>query len=102
MQALIENKKEAIQQICRMYGVKKLYAFGSVVSDRFRTDSDVDFLISFIDSLSIDDYTNNYFTLHYKLQELLQRDIDLVTERTLSNPYFIESINSSKELIYES
>jgi predicted nucleotidyltransferase len=102
MQALIENKKEAIQQICRMYGVKKLYAFGSVVSDRFRTDSDVDFLISFIDSLSIDDYTNNYFTLHYKLQELLQRDIDLVTERTLSNPSFIESINSSKELIYES
>ena len=102
MQALIESKKEAIQQICRMYGVKRLYAFGSVVSDKFRNDSDVDFLISFTDNLSIDDYTNNYFTLHYKFQELLQREIDLVTERTLSNPYFIESINASKELIYES
>ncbi len=102
MQALIENKKEAIRQICRMYGVKWLYAFGSVVSDKFRSDSDVDFLISFTDSLSIDDYTNNYFTLHYKLRELLQREVDLITERSLSNPYFIESINSSKVLIYES
>ncbi|MGB4204320.1 MAG: nucleotidyltransferase domain-containing protein [Bacteroidales bacterium] len=103
MQALLKNKKEAIQQICRMYGVKRLYAFGSVVSEEeFREDSDIDFLVSFSDDLSIEDYTNNYFTLHYKLRHLLQREIDLVTERALSNPYFIESINSSKRLIYES
>lgn len=102
MQAVIKNKNEAIQQICKLYGVKRLYAFGSVVSDKFRNDSDVDFLISFTDSLSIDEYTNNYFTLHYKLREFLQREIDLITERTFSNPYFIESINSSKVLIYES
>ncbi|NJB81929.1 putative nucleotidyltransferase, partial [Wenyingzhuangia aestuarii] len=29
------------------------------------------------------------------------RKIDLVTEKSLKNPYFIESINESKELIYE-
>jgi len=85
-----------------MYGVKRLYAFGSVMTDKFRNDSDIDFLISFSDDLSIDDYTNNYFSLHYKLRDLLQREIDLVTERTLSNPYFIESINATKELVYES
>ncbi|MBK9213304.1 MAG: nucleotidyltransferase domain-containing protein [Saprospiraceae bacterium] len=102
MQAIVEKNKAAIRQICRMYDVKRLYAFGSVVSDQFRIDSDVDFLLSFSDTLGIDDYTKNYFLLHYKLQELLQRNVDLVTERTLSNPYFIESINSSKELIYES
>jgi len=102
MQALLKNKKEAIGQICRMYGVKRLYAFGSVMTDKFRNDSDIDFLISFSDDLSIDDYTNNYFSLHYKLRDLLQREIDLVTERTLSNPYFIESINATKELVYES
>ena len=102
MHAFLKNKKEAIRQICRMYGVKRLYIFGSVVSEKFGKDSDIDFLISFSDDLSIEDYTNNYFSLHYKLRDLLQREIDLVTERTLSNPYFIESINSSKELIYQS
>ena len=48
------------------------------------------------------DYTDNYFELHYKLSDLFGRKIDLITERSLSNPYFIESINETKELIYES
>ena len=78
-----------------------MYAFGSVVSGRFRDDSDIDFLISFNDDLSIEQYTDNYFSLQYKLRNLFNRNIDLVTERTLSNPYFIESINETKHLIYE-
>lgn len=81
--------------------VKRLYAFGSVVSEKFRKDSDIDFLISFADNLSVEEYTNKYFSLHYRLRELFDREIDIVTERTLSNPYFIESINETKELIYE-
>lgn len=101
MQAILENKIKDLQLICSELKVKRLYAFGSVVSENFKNDSDIDFLISFIDQLSIKEYTDNYFALHYKLQELFERKIDLVTERTLSNPYFIESIDESKELIYE-
>ncbi len=81
--------------------VQRLYAFGSVVSDHFREDSDIDFLIAFPDNLSVEEYTENYFALHYQLRELFHREIDIVTERTLSNPYFIESINETKELLYE-
>lgn len=81
--------------------VQRLYAFGSVVSDHFREDSDIDFLIAFPNNLSIEEYTENYFALHYQLRALFHREIDIVTERTLSNPYFIESINETKELIYE-
>ena len=101
MQKILENKKEDLKNICSSLGVKRLYAFGSVVSDKFRDDSDIDFLISFIESLSIQQYTDNYFALHYELRNLFKREIDIVTERTLSNPYFIESINETKELIYE-
>jgi predicted nucleotidyltransferase len=101
MQKILENKIKDLQIIFSTLGVKRLYAFGSVVSDKFNTESDIDFLISFGDKLSIEEYTNNYFSLHYKLQDLFKRKIDLVTERTLSNPYFIESIDESKQLIYE-
>jgi len=45
--------------------------------------------------------SNNYFKLQYQLREMFKRKIDIVTERTLSNPYFIESIEETKELIYE-
>ena len=81
--------------------VKKLYAFGSVVSNQFKPESDIDFLISFDENISAEQYTENYFSLHYKLKELFNRKIDLITEKSLKNPYFIESVNKSKELIYE-
>jgi predicted nucleotidyltransferase len=101
MQQIIEKRKEDLKRICQKLKVKRLYAFGSVVSDKFTEKSDIDFLISFSDNLTVDEYTTNYFLLHYKLRELFNREIDIVTERTLSNPYFIESINETKELIYE-
>jgi len=101
MQKILENKITELKNICLSLSVKRLYAFGSVVSDKFRDDSDIDFLISFAENLSIEQYTDNYFALQYKLRELFKRKIDIVTERTLSNPYFIESIDETKELIYE-
>jgi predicted nucleotidyltransferase len=61
--------------------------------------SDIDILISFKD-ISIEKYTDNYFELHYKLEELFNRKIDLLTENSLSNPYFIESIEETKQLLY--
>ena len=101
MQLIIEKRREDLKNICKILKIKRLYVFGSVVSDKFTEKSDIDFLISFSDGLTVDEYTNNYFSLHYKLRELFNREIDIVTERTLSNPYFIESINKTKELIYE-
>ncbi|MCK4661732.1 MAG: nucleotidyltransferase domain-containing protein [Bacteroidales bacterium] len=101
MQQILENQKKNLNMICQSLKVKRLYAFGSVVTENFRKNSDIDFLISFEDDISFEEYTNNYFLLHYKLEELFHRKIDIVTERTLSNPYFIDSINETKKLIYE-
>jgi predicted nucleotidyltransferase len=98
---LIENKLDDLKKICSSLGVKRLYVFGSAVSNRFKENSDIDVLIAFDENLPIEQYTQNYFELHYKLGELFKRPIDLITERTLSNPYFIESIDETKKLIYE-
>lgn len=101
MQIIIEKRKEDLRKVCRTLKVKKLYVFGSAVSGKFQKESDIDFLISFADDLTIDEYTNNYFLLYDRLRELLHREIDIITERSLSNPYFIDSINETKVLIYE-
>jgi predicted nucleotidyltransferase len=76
-----------------------MYVFGSVCTNRFNDRSDIDFLITF-DNLSVEQYTDNYFDLYYQLQRLFGRKIDLLTDRALSNPYFIESVEESKQLIY--
>lgn len=47
------------------------------------------------------EYGDNYFKILYALQKLLQRDVDLVAEETLTNPYFIKVMNKTKTTIYE-
>ena len=102
MQLIIEKRKEELKEICEKLKIRRLYAFGSAVtSEKFKENSDLDFLISFDDSISPEEYSENYFLLHYKLRELFNREIDVITERSLSNPYFIESVNKNKVLIYE-
>jgi uncharacterized protein len=98
----IENNKNEIINLCKSLDVDKMYIFGSATGANFRIDSDLDFLISFSDKLSIEDYTDNFFELFYSLGSLFNRKIDLITENSLSNPYFIQSVNASKVLLYES
>ena len=101
MQVIVQNKINELKKLCSNLNIRKLYVFGSAVSNKFNDSSDIDLLISFSEDLSVEEYTQNYFKLHYKLRKLFNRDIDIVTEKTLSNPYLIESINETKELIYE-
>ncbi len=100
MNSLIERHIVELQSICEKLQVRQLYAFGSATSDQFTDESDLDFLLSFIDGISTDDYTDNYFELHKRLEELFNREIDLLTERSLSNPIFVEQVNNSKQLVY--
>ncbi len=76
-----------------------MYIFGSACTENFNENSDIDILISFKD-ISIEEYTDNYFELHYQLEKLFNRRIDLMTERSIDNPYLIDSIEKTKELVY--
>jgi len=99
MQKLIEDNLSSLSLLCSKYDIKTMYVFGSVCTDKFNLKSDIDILISFKD-ISIEKYTNNYFSLHSDLEKLFNRKIDLITENSLSNPYFIESIEETKQLLY--
>jgi len=96
---LILNKKPELKKLCEEYDIKTMYVFGSATTGVFNEASDIDILISFKD-IPFDKYTDNYFHLHEKLEELFNRKVDLLTERSLSNPYFIASIENTKQLLY--
>src|ERR1035437_6077353 len=99
MNKILIDRINDLKKLCEIYQVRRMYAFGSVCTDSFNENSDIDFLISF-DNLSIEQYTDNYFDLHYKLETLFKRKIDLLTDKSLSNPYFIKGIEQTKQLIY--
>ena len=95
----IENQKEAINTLCKLHNVEKLYVFGSAITNRFSVTSDIDFLVKF-KPFDLSLYFDNYFLLKEKLKELFNREIDLLEEQTLKNLILINSINRNKELIY--
>lgn len=96
----LRDKLSALRDLCRRYRVKTLYAFGSVTTPQFSDTSDVDLLLEFEPDISVEEYTDHYFSLRQELAELLRRPIDLVTRRSLSNPYFIADVEKTKQLIY--
>ncbi|RTY80748.1 nucleotidyltransferase domain-containing protein [Flavobacterium sp. LS1P28] len=96
---LISLNKETIKNLCETHNVEKLYLFGSATTSSFNEKSDIDFLVKF-KSFDLKLYFLNYIDLKTKLKHLLQREIDLVEEQTLKNPYLISSIEENKQLIY--
>lgn len=96
---LIEANKKKIDALCLKHKVKRLFVFGSILTDRFSSKSDVDFLVDF-DKSQIEDYFDNFFELKYGLESALRRDVDLVESQAIKNRYFQQSVDDTKKLIY--
>ncbi len=96
----LDNYRNSLPPLCEKYHVERLYAFGSVLTDRFGPDSDVD-LIAHFDRPAIDDIFITFFDLKDSLEELLGRPVDLLTDQPLNNPVFRRSVENTKRLIYE-
>jgi hypothetical protein len=100
MQIILSQNNKLIE-LCRKYNVKQLFVFGSVVKNKLTVDSDLDFLVYFIDEIQLLDYADNFFDFMYELEILFNRKIDLVSGKAMKNPYFIEEVDKTKFLIYD-
>lgn len=97
--SIIERNIDAIKKLCAVYAVAQMSVFGSVLTDRFNDDSDIDLLVSF-DALAIEDYAENYLQLQESLQNLLGREVDLVEDKAIRNPVFRDQVDRTKVQIY--
>jgi len=88
-----------IQKLCKQHKVERLYAFGSVLTERFSKNSDVDLIVAF-NNIPIEDYADNYFDFKFSLQDIFMRHVDLLEEQTIKNPYLKQNIDSNKRQIY--
>lgn len=86
--------------LCKKHKVKKLYVFGSILTPRFNENSDIDILVDFNSEVDHNNYADNFFELYHALKDLFNRDVDLVDESSVKNPYFKEELEETKHLIY--
>ncbi len=108
MEAILENNKRQIAELCKQYHVKTLYAFGSAVTGPFTDESDVDLLYEFdytgfdfddIKSIPYDPFLV-FFDLKDTLEGLFKRRVDLIPYQDFKNEYFKKEVENTKQLIY--
>ena len=61
---LIESNMDKIIALCKKYKVSKLFVFGSILTNRFNDNSDIDLVVDF-NKAEVSDYYDNYFDFKY-------------------------------------
>lgn len=100
---LIESNINKINALCRKYKVRKLYVFGSILTDRFNDSSDIDFSVDFDrDSIYKEnlDWADIFFSFMHDLEAIFHRKVDLVIDDYIQNIYFRKEVDNTKQLIY--
>ncbi|HEX7365740.1 MAG TPA: nucleotidyltransferase domain-containing protein [Pelobium sp.] len=95
--------KAYLPQIVRLLKAHKIAnacVFGSVLTQKFDVTSDVDFIVNLEEGIEPAEAGTHLWNLHDDLRLLLNRDVDILTERSLKNPYLIQEINNTKLPIY--
>lgn len=97
--SIIERNIEKILVLCKTHKVRMLAIFGSVLTDRFNDESDIDFVVDFA-TMDIADYADNYLDMQMSLSQLLGREVDLLEDKAIRNPILRQNIDRTKQVIY--
>jgi len=97
---IVQRQARALDELCQQFFVKRLELFGSAARGDDRLgESDLDFLVEF-HPLAGGAYADAYFGFLEALERLFGRPIDLVVASAIRNPYFRESVDQAKTLVY--
>ncbi|MCA0364773.1 MAG: nucleotidyltransferase domain-containing protein [Bacteroidetes bacterium] len=89
-----------ILELFKKSKVESAFLFGSVLTENFNSESDIDFIINFQEKIDPLEKGELYWNLYDNLKNKLDREVDIISEKSLKNPYFIKEINHSKLKIY--
>ena len=99
MNNILENNIDKIKTLCENHKVKSLYVFGSILTNKFNEESDIDMIVDF-ENIDVNEYADNYFDLKFSLQDILHYPIELLEKKAIKNPYFKQAISSRQKLVY--
>lgn len=98
---IIANNQAEIIDLCQRHHVARLWVFGSVLGEKFKQDSDIDFLYEWEDNIPEYQYLDNLYSLLDSLEAILTHPVDWVGVGGIKNPYLKEEIDATKLLIYD-
>lgn len=94
----IDIPKANIANLCRRWLVRELALFGSAARGNLEADSDVDVLVTFLPEA---DWTLlDLEALREELHVIFGREVDLVEESAIRNPYRRRAVLRDKTVIH--
>lgn len=96
--AAIRFQYEELASVCRRYGVRALFVFGSATREDFGPQSDVDLMVEF----DPESAPGLFAMVEFKeeLERVFGREVDLVTPEILRNPFRRAHIVPDLERLY--
>lgn len=100
MNGILRTDGPKLERICRKHRVRHLELFGSAATISFDSEkSDIDCLVEF-EELTPVAHADAFFGLMEDLEQLFNREVDLVERRAIRNPYFLEAIEQQRITLY--
>ena len=98
MSPKVKMDRGRVEAFCRKWKVKELSLFGSVVTEEFGPESDVDVLVDLERGHGLTLY--DWLDMIDELREIFGREVDLVSKRGLKNPMRRSEILRTAEVVY--
>ena len=96
---LLDIYRAEIVQACKEFRVKELHVFGSVLEKSLSEARDVDLIVEF-DREGYEGAFDQFMGFKEKMESILGRPVDLITQKRFRNPLFQEEVDRQKEAIY--
>jgi predicted nucleotidyltransferase len=98
---VVAKHRDEIAALCRQYGVLRLDLFGSAAIGAFDpASSDLDFVATLADTHA-PNYAERYLDFADALEALLGRPVDVVIDRSIRNPRFLQAIDATRQPVYD-
>jgi predicted nucleotidyltransferase len=94
----VQQSDNNIIEICKRYAIKSLFVVGSVARGDETEDSDIDLLVVF---RPLGSPIQQYMGAKNDFEKILKHKVDLIENSAIRNPYFRESIEADRVLLYE-
>ena len=100
MNPIVAEREQDLARLCEEHRVARLDVFGSAVTGEFDPEtSDLDFLVTFQEAADEDGF-HNRFRLQDALAALFGRKVDVIPERSITNPYFRANVEDTRDPVY--
>lgn len=93
----IELHRSSLENACREFSLRRMDLVGSAARADFQCDRDVDFLVTFEGDSRL---FHRYFGLKERLEAIFQRQVDLIEERAVRNPYVRRALQKDRVKVY--